>query len=138
MKKFTFHLFLSIIFSLTMGIAMASAQQPAKGNWTFTTNTALGTLDIHCIFKQQGKGFIIGGPTMLPITYREQGNLFSSSFEGMDLWPDGSNISVVFRGVKVDDNTIEGNSIIIEEAVDLSNPTGFVTFQIPFVGKRDQ
>ena len=140
MKRMVLNSVLIMILTLTFCLTTASAQQSIKGDWTFTTNTPEGNLDVHITFSNNGKGYVLGpGPTgRLPIIYRLINNNLNLSYEGPGFMEDGSDITLVFRGVVVDENTITGISTIITEMPDRSNATGYSTFQLQFTGSRDK
>lgn len=135
MKKLTFKLFFLALLMMCFTALPAWAQKPLKGNWTVTVNTAMGALPVPVAFKKGGKGTFSAGAT-LPITYRENGSVYSIALEAPGLAPDGSDLSFIIRGTKTD-SSLSGNAIIITSTADPSNPTGFAVTVAPVSGKRN-
>jgi hypothetical protein len=128
-------LFLISIFLLALAPACAYGQRPVKGSWIFVNDALFGDLVVQVVFRDHGKGIVYGGtPGILPLSYREKGNYFSAAFEGVGVFPDGASVTIVFRGTKIDDNTISGIAIVIEDYPDPINPIN--AFTLPFNGKR--
>ena len=133
-------IFLLLGISLTQAFAQepeASKQQTIKGQWTFHTQAASRILDIHAFFKNNNKGFIIGGDEgTLPLLYNQKNNLVNITFDTPWLF-DYPNVTIVFRGTLSDNNTINGTATVVTNQIDPSSLNGFVIFTVPITGQRE-
>lgn len=135
MKKLGFNLFLLAMLMLSFSTIQAFAAKPLKGNWVFTLNTPMGALPVPVAFKAKGKGTFTSPTGALPLSYRETSDVFSVALEGPGLSPDGGDLSIIIRGSKTD-SSVTAKAIVLADAPDPSNPTGFAVVLLDVTGAR--
>ncbi|MEW6130090.1 MAG: hypothetical protein AB1757_23850 [Acidobacteriota bacterium] len=113
----------------------------SKGQWLFTMrpNESAG-LTTPMIFQKNGRGIggteISGGPlayqetaTELKVSWEFAGPVFPAQFTS-------GPSTIILRGMKVGENSIIGNLVIITDQVDESSPTGYVMKSGTFTAVR--
>lgn len=133
MKRFAINVLFLLVIMLGISVSQSWAQstKPLKGNWIFMAQTSAGIVPIPFSFKNAGKGTLIGPAGKMNLAYREKGSNFSLTFEFPNADPMLGDVTLTIRGMKVDDKTIVGDSIIITDMPDPASVTGRVTVMIP-------
>jgi hypothetical protein len=138
MKKFVFSFLLLAVFMLAANATETYAQSTKnlQGNWVFNVETPLGTLPAPFAFKKKGKG-VTNFPGPINFVYRETGANFSLAVELLAAQnPAAQNLTVVVRGVKMTDTTIEGTVIFVTEAPDAASPAKVTVTTGRVTGRR--
>jgi len=131
-----------LVASLLVNPIDARAFAPLKGRWTFTLMPE-GQVMVITGFRFKGKGLGVGPRSPLTsgaIAYRETESDFSASWEYQtQIIATGSfgSSTLVLRGTKTSDTTVEGTLLIITDSPDPLSPTGFETVTGIFTGVRD-
>ena len=141
MKKMLFKTLAVTIMMLAISIhAFAQSPGSIKGQWNFNLRPpAGGSLPVPVTFKSKGKGSIATPVGVVPLIFRETATIFSAVLEfPMGLPQDGSDVTIVVRGNKVDSNTLMGTAYFITDIPDPGNPIGFVIIPFVFDGTRQK
>ncbi len=131
-----------LVASLMFSPFEARAFAPLKGRWTFTLIPE-GQVIVITGFRFKGKG--VGTIPQSPaasgaIAYRETDSDFSATWEHKtQVIVTGSfgTSTLLLRGTKTSDTTVEGTLLIITDTPDPLSPTGFETLTGIFMGVRD-
>jgi hypothetical protein len=131
-----------LVASLMLSPFEASAFAPLKGRWTLTLVPEGQVIVITSIrFKGKGVGIVPQSPLASgAIAYRETDSTFSASWEHKtQIIVSGSfgTSTLLLRGTKTSDTTLEGSLLIITDTPDPLSPTGFETLTGVFTGVRD-
>ena len=127
--------------ALTIGsVTPSMAFGPLKGDWTFRITPDGQPMFVTGFrFKAKEVGRALRSPFKnRGISYRETDTDFSATWEfAMPTNGTGSG-TVVFRGTKTSDTTVEGTMLLISDAPDPLSATGYLTIRGTFTGVRDQ
>jgi len=120
----------------------SSAYAPLKGKWTFTLLPEGQVMVITGLrFQAKGVGRTPRSPVVSGgIAYRETETDFSATWEFKTIiHATGSfgTSTLVLRGTKTSDTTVEGQLLIITDHPDPTSPTGYETIRGIFTGVRD-
>ena len=131
-----------LVASLLSNPLDARAFAPLKGRWTFTLMPEGQVMVITGFrFKDKSVGHMPQTPIERnAIAYRETDSDFSASWEHKaHIIVTGSfgTSTLVLRGTKTSDTTVEGTLLIITDTPDPLSPTGFETVTGIFRGVRD-
>ncbi len=138
MKKLFFNILLLGVIVFGVSSIEAWAQKPLKGNWLFTVQTAIGPVPAPISFLKKGKATFTTPQGALQVAYREasKGNTFSLVLEAPGLAPDGSDLTILIRGTKTNDNNITGMVYFITDTPDSSSSVNFTVGTGTVTGTR--
>jgi hypothetical protein len=124
--------FFGLLLLVILFPALSYAQQkPLKGDWLFTIQSSSGSLPVVFKFKKKGKGNFSVPTGTLPLSYRENGPIFSVSGELPENDPLFPKTSLIIRGRKSTDNSITADLIVITPVPTDQNPLGFNSVIVP-------
>lgn len=142
MRKIIFQVFFLslLLLAATSSQAMAQSKSTLKGQWLFNfTQPQGGVLPAPIVFGNGNKGTVATPLGVFPLTYRETDTSFSGTSElPQGLPSDGSDISVLVRGVKKSATSVTGTSLFITEKPEPSSPLGIMVIVLTFEGNKQK
>jgi hypothetical protein len=99
--------------------APAAPPEGLKGSWSLTIQSPFGALPATANFRNGGDGVTSFGGDTLPLSYRETGTSFSTTWEVPSAnSPSGQPITLLIRGTRTSATTLSGTARFITDVPD--------------------
>jgi hypothetical protein len=99
----------------------ASADPPEglRGSWSLSLDSPIGQVPVTVTFRNGGDGVANFGGNTLPLSYRETGTNFSTTWEVPAAnSPFGQPLTLLIRGARTSDSTLSGTARFITDIPD--------------------